>query len=129
MPIEYTIDHDRRLVIARGCGALTSDEMFAYQHDVWLCPDVAGYDELVDMSAVEQIVAPSPQRIAQLARLRQMDDPARRSKFAVVAPQDLAYGLGRMYQTQRSMETQSTKEVRIFRTMREALEYLGVKDR
>jgi hypothetical protein len=130
MPIDFTIDHDRRLVTARGRGALTTDELFAYQRDVWLCPDVAGYDELVDMSAIEQIVAPSPQQIAQLARISaEMDDPRRRSKFAVVAPQDLAYGLGRMYQTHRNLESHSTKEVRVFRTLSEALEYLGVKDR
>ena len=39
MPIDFTIDHDRRLVTARGRGALTTDELFAYQRDVWLCPD------------------------------------------------------------------------------------------
>jgi hypothetical protein len=129
MPIDFAIDHDRRLVTARGRGVLTADELFAYQREVWLCPDVAGYDELVDMSNVEQIVAPTPHGVAMLAReSAAMDDPTRRSKFAVVAPQDLAYGLGRMYQTHRSLESNSTKDVRVFRTMREALEYLGVKN-
>ena len=55
-----------------------------------------------------------------------MDPPHLPSKFAVVAPDDLAYGLGRAYQTHRSLEVRSTKEVRVFRSLGEALDYLGV---
>jgi hypothetical protein len=53
MPIDHHIDHDRRLVLAEGHGTVSADEIFRYQSEVWSRPDVAGYDELVDMSRVE----------------------------------------------------------------------------
>ena len=62
----------------------------------------------------------------QLARLSAaMDAGAPPSKLAVVAPQDLAFGLGRMYQAHRDLESRSTKQVGVFRTMAEAQAFLA----
>jgi hypothetical protein len=36
MPIESEIDHERRLVTARGRGTLTHEDVFGYQRDVCL---------------------------------------------------------------------------------------------
>jgi hypothetical protein len=126
MPIEYRIDHERRLVIAEGSGTLTDQEVFGYQREVWSRTEVAGYDELVDMSRVEKIALPSNERMQELARLSAgMDPPSSSSRLAVVAPTDLAYGLGRMYEAYRGLENRSTKQVEVFRSMDEALAYLG----
>lgn len=126
MPIEYRIDHDRRLVIAEGSGTLTDEEVFGYQREVWSRSEVAGYDELVDMSRVEKIALPSNERMQELARLSAgMDSPSSSTRLAVVAPTDLAYGLGRMYEAYRGLENRSTKQVQVFRSMDEALAYLG----
>src|SRR5262245_8116208 len=79
VPIEYTIDHDQRLVVARGRGIFTAADMFGYQREVWSRPDVTGYDELVDMTDVERIAArvPAGPRILELAReAAAQDDPA-----------------------------------------------------
>jgi hypothetical protein len=70
MPLEHRIDHRLRLVLARAIGTLTDDEIFAYQREVWSRPDVAGYDELVDMSDVEHVAVSSTHRVAELAALR-----------------------------------------------------------
>jgi hypothetical protein len=129
MPIEYEIDHARRLVIARGKGVFTDVDAFGYQRDVWSRPDVVGYDELVDMSAVEAISIPLPAgpRIQRLASTAAGQDPsALASKFAIVAPDSLAFGLGRQFQTYREMDARSTKEVAVFRTLPEALAFLGI---
>lgn len=126
MPIEYRIDHDRRLVLARGSGHFTAEDMFGYQNEVWSRPEVAGYSELIDMRPVEKIVHPSPQRIKDLAAVSaQMDAPLGNSKFAIVASDHLAFGLGRMYQAFREMDERSTKKVATFRTMEEALHWLA----
>src|SRR5262245_53934509 len=111
MPIDYQIDHARRLVTARGCGVVSYQEIVEYQVTVWSRPDVAGYDELVDMTAVEDIAQPSTEKVRELASLSTVMDGGRPSKFAIVAPQNLAFGLGRMYQTYRSLEGFGTKEV------------------
>ena len=88
MPIEYSIDHGRRLVIAKGRGTLTDRDVFHYQREVWSQHAVSGYNELMDMSAVEHIALESVGRVLQLARTSAgMDSPSQRSKFAIVAPQ------------------------------------------
>ena len=126
MPIEYQIDHVQRLVRATARGTFTDRDAFGYQRAVWSRSDVAGYDELMDMSGVEKIELPSPNRVMQLARLAAgMDVEGPPSKFAIVAPENLAFGLGRMFQVHRGMEDGSTKQVGVFRTLADALAYLG----
>ena len=95
MPIEYRIYHERRLVLAQGRGTLADGGVFGYQREVWSRPDVAGYNELMDMSEVDHIALPSANRVRGLAQLSAgMDGSSVRSKFAIVAPSDIAFGLG-----------------------------------
>jgi len=125
MPFVYRVDHDARMVLAVGTGVITDADVFGYQKDVWSRPDVAGYDELVDMSLVTEIVVPSGDRVRDLATLSAtMDDKTAKSKFAIVAPADVAFGLGRMFQAYRELDRRSTKEVGVFRTKRDALAFL-----
>jgi hypothetical protein len=113
--------------MAKGYGTLTHEDIFGYQRDVWSIPELAGYDELVDMSHVEHIALPSTERIRELARLSAgMDACSLASRFAIVAPTDLAFGLGRMYATYRSLDDRSTKQVGVFRSQEAALAFLGV---
>jgi hypothetical protein len=48
--------------------------------------------------------------------------------MAIVAPEDFAFGLGRMYEAYRGFEPAGKKEVGVFRTLREALEFLGLEN-
>jgi hypothetical protein len=127
MPIRYRIDHEQRVVLAAGFGEFTDEDVFGYQKEVWSRGDVAGYHELVDMTQVKHIVLPSPDRIKQLASLAaSMDDPQKKSKFAIVAPAHLSFGLGRMFQMHRESDERSRKEVGVFRTLEEALGFLQI---
>jgi hypothetical protein len=128
MTIEHRIDHGRRLVLTRAFGTMTDEEIFAYQREVWSRPDVAGYDELVDMTEVEHVAVPSPDRVRRLARLSAAMDAPGLSKFAIVAPRDLEFGLGRMFAAHRELSIRSTKQVSVFRSTRSALAWLGVTD-
>ena len=128
MPIDYRIDHQRHLVVARVHGTVTDQDVFGYQREVWSRPEVAGYDELVDMTRVQEIGLPSADRVRDLASLSaSMEHTPGGTKFAIVAAQDLAYGLGRMYQAYREMESRGTKQVGVFRTLAEAQAFLGVE--
>jgi hypothetical protein len=128
MPIEFSIDHERRLVRAKGHGIFTDEDVFSYQRDVWSRPELTGYNELMDMSEVRQIALPSIERVRDLAKLSaSMDAEKSWSKFAIVAPSDLAFGLGRMYEMYRDLQAQSTKQVCVFRTLKEALEFLDTE--
>ncbi|HEY6110342.1 MAG TPA: hypothetical protein VIV56_15690 [Gemmatimonadales bacterium] len=129
MPIAYTIDHALRLVTATGRGELTGDDIFGYQTEVWSRPDIGGYNELMDMTNVERIDLRSVDHIKQLAELSaSMDPAAAQSKFAIVAPGDYAFGLGRMYESYRRLEGRSTKRVGVFRSMTEARAFLELDD-
>jgi hypothetical protein len=124
MPIEYRVDSSGRLVFARGFGALTDSDVFGYQKEVWSSPDVAGYDELIDMTNVDSVVLPT--KAWELASTSAHDDlTSGGGRLAIVAPQDWAYGLGRMYETYRDLDPKSTKRVAVFRTLAEALAFLG----
>jgi hypothetical protein len=128
MPIRYNVDHGRKVVFAEGSGTFTDADVFGYQREVWSRPDVLGYLELIDMTAVERIEQPTPERIEQLAELSaEMDAVSRSARFAIVAPTTIAYGLGKMYQAMREMQHRSTKEVGVFRTREEALAFLGLE--
>ncbi len=128
MPIEYFIDHNRRLVLGKATGILCSEDLFKYQREVWALPEVKGYNELMDMTAVENVVSPNSENIKILADLSaSMDETTIATKFAIVAPENLLFGLGRMYETYRSLNPKSTKEVCVFRSMHDAMEWLGNK--
>lgn len=128
MPIPYEIDHNRRLVVAKPHGVMTDTEVFEYQQQAWSRPDTCGYNELIDMTAVTRIELVSGDRVTELAKLSSsMDPPALSSKLAIIARSDFHFGLARMYQARRETAAQSTKEVRVYRSRREALEWLGVE--
>jgi hypothetical protein len=83
------------------------------------------------MTAVSEINFTTPNGISKLANLSSsMDAPTSPSKFAIIVTTDLHFGLGRMYQARREMAKGSTKVIRVFRSRREALEWLGfsIKD-
>jgi len=129
MPITYRIDHVLRLVDAAGHGTFTDEDVFGYQRTVWSRPDVSGYDELMDMTDVKGIVPPSVERVRHLASVAaEMESSSSHSKFAIVAPTDIAFGLGRMFQAFRESQGEGTRNVRVFRTKDEAMVFLGITD-
>ena len=129
MPIEYRIDRERRVVIAVAKGALTSEDFFRYKREAWTQPGVPGYDELLDLTQVTGIVDPSVEEIRKLAQLSvSMDPPDTPSRFAIAAAKEIIFGLGRMYEAYRSLQPGSTKTVTVFKTLPEAMEFLGLKE-
>jgi hypothetical protein len=97
MPLAHRIDHRRRLGLTRATGTLTGPEIFAYQREVWSRPDVAGYDELVDMTDGQHVAFESVERITALASVSASTDARSPSpRFAIVAPRDFEFALGRM---------------------------------
>jgi hypothetical protein len=126
MPIEYHIDHGRRLVLASASGKLTAEDFFNYQRNVWSLPEVRGFNELVDMSKVEEILSPTYEKISELAKLSaDMDDRTIATKFAIVASDTFAYGIGQLYEAFRNVNPLSTKKVGVFRNIQEAMDWIG----
>lgn len=127
MPITYEIHHDRRLVHARVTGTLTKDDAFDYQRDVWSRAEIRGYNQLVDATEMGHVDIPFPSAdsMRELAALAAgMDDPAAKTRFAIVAVSAFVYGLARMYATYRALDPRSTRVVNVFRSVDEALAWL-----
>jgi hypothetical protein len=125
VPLDYRIDHEQRLVRVTASGVITADTLFEYQKEAWSDPAIAEYDELADMSGVEDVQAPLPENVSALAGFSaRMDTSAKPTKLAIVASDDLLFGLGRMYQAYREMKPGSNKEVAVFRSMPDALAWL-----
>ena len=128
MPITYDIDHNRKLVHASVNGTLSKDEVFAFQREVWSDPAVRGYNQLVDASAMTNVDIPFPSAdvMRELSGLAaSMDDPGVKTRFAIVATSALAYGLARMYATYRGLDPRSTRTINVFRSVEEAMAWLG----
>jgi hypothetical protein len=129
MAITYCIIHPRRLVVATSREALTDRDLFDYQTTVWSRKDVAGYDELVDTTDVVTIVRASAERVRDLASLAaRMESSNSNSKFAIIAPSDLAFGLGRMFQAMRGFAGGNLRQVEVFRTAEEAMSFLELDE-
>jgi hypothetical protein len=128
MPIEFQIDHDRRLVSAKAVGKLAAEDLIRYQREVWSLPEVRGYDELIDMGGVGEIVSPDLHTIKDLVALSaDMDDREVATKFAIVASDTFAHGMGQIYGLLRNINPRSTKKVRVFRTVRDARDWIETK--
>jgi len=128
MPIEYHVDHGRRLVLISASGKLTEEDIFNYRRKVWSLPDVRGFNELVDASKLEEISSLTIEKISELAKLSaKMDDNTISTKLAIVASDTFLYGMGRLYEAFRTVNPKSTKKVSVFRTMQEAIEWIEEK--
>jgi len=128
MPIEYHIDHGRRLVLASASGKLTAEDFFNYKRNVWALPDVRGFNELMDARKLEEILSLTFEKISELAKLSaNMDDNTIPTKLAIVASDTFLYGIGRLYETFRNVNPKSTKKVSVFRSMQEAIDWIEEK--
>lgn len=126
MPLTFEIDHPLRIVFAQASGVLTPQDLFSYQEQVWALPEFRGYDECVDMSGVTMIVDATEKNMQALAALAvRSDDPMQPTRLAIIAREDLHFGLARMYGSYRSMHPSHSRQVGIFRTRDEALRWLS----
>jgi hypothetical protein len=127
VPLVYRVDHYAKVVVAAGFGTVFDDDVFGYQREIAARTDIVGYHQLIDMTHVKHIALPHVDRVADLAaEAAKMDAKHGAAKFAIVAPGDLAFGLGRMFKASRELLSSSTMEVGVFRTMEGALNFLGI---
>jgi hypothetical protein len=127
MPLVFRLDHEARVIVTAGYGTLTDEQVFDYQRQISSLDAAIGYDELVDMTHVKEIALPSTDRVRDLAVVAAGADAKRgSSKLAIVAPGDLTFALGRMFQSNRELDPRTTRTVGVFRSTREALSFLRI---
>jgi len=77
MPLRIRVFAEQHLVLATGHGKVTDDDIFRYQHEFWTRRDVAGFDEIVDMTQADEFDIPTPERLQELAEVSAGLDPPR----------------------------------------------------
>ncbi len=126
MPMTYTVDSEHQLVKARIFGVLVADDIKKFVAERSTREEIQGFDMFVDLSDVESIDYQSPAQLIDIVRVATKgDNKHRRSKMAIVVGSDSDFGLSRMYQSYRDSQPGANRELRIFRTMEEAMAWLG----
>ncbi len=127
MPIDYSIDHDHRLVSVRAWGVLTDAELTAHAERFTSDPQATlGYDQLADFREVEDFDAVSAEAVRAGARsLNAFEQDAHGVRLAILATEAAAFGLSRLYELERG---DSPVEIRVFRDEEEARSWLQRPD-
>lgn len=121
MPVQFTIDVARKLVISTYSGEISESDFFGVASRIKAHPDFdPRFSELVDFSGVTGGAIPTS-ALQAIARQESVYNPS--SMHVVVVPQDHLFGLVRMYQ----VYAEETKpNVVAVRSMEEACEVLGL---
>jgi hypothetical protein len=119
LPITYTIDLERRLVICTASGLCTADDVLGLHAQIVEDADFdPTYAQLVDGTAITQTtVTPS-----QMRALAEESPFSLESRRALVADSPLGFGLSRVYQIVRTLR--GDRQIRVFRSRGEAMAWL-----
>ena len=127
MPITYQLNPDERLVILVHAGVVTDDEFMSFYEALF---EDTRFDEsfnlLVDLRRAESSVRSAAilNKFANFIR-RQYESSTAAPKVAVVAPEDISFGLARMYE---AFSKEVPWEFEVFRAIEAALAWLGLSD-
>lgn len=124
MPIDWTIDHERRLVHIRLHGTVTREDVHGAVVALLGPDDVAGFDHLTvfEPGATLPLDGAALREIVRRHRHHADDRPPR---VAVVPSSKLGYGLGRM--AGALGEIRGTVDLRVFEDAAEARAWLDVE--
>jgi hypothetical protein len=119
MPFFYKIDKERKLVMSTAAGELTKDEVRSLQDQLRKDPDFdPNFSQLSDLTHVTAMNITGAE-MQELAERTAFSPKARR---AVLASNDLAFGLALMFEQIR--EAKGDHGIRVFRKLEEALDWI-----
>ena len=122
MPARYEIDKERRLVITTATGVLVVADALAHQENLRKDPQFdPTFSQLMDLTQVMEYKI----GLDDMLSLTQRRIFAPESRRAIVVPDDLSYGLARMFEMLR--ENAGEFGIRIFRNRAEALDWVVPK--
>jgi hypothetical protein len=132
MPATHKIDHELKLITTIWSGVAIDRELYEallnYQQEIKTQPGLETYNEIVDFSEATSFKL-TPDGIVKLAGLAARKDvKGVKTKLAIIVRIPLAYGFGRMYEVYRSLVPNSFKDVGVFKTYSEAMEWLKSPD-
>jgi len=125
MAIKYEIIEDKRLVIAKGTGVVTGEDVI--RHLGALAADeryVAPMKKLIDYTSIDDIRQSSEEIIILAEKKDSLKEKFAGERCAFVAPKDLFFGIARMFDAHIYNTDIKTQ---VFRRMEDALKWLDVE--
>lgn len=124
MPIHFRFKPEHRLVISVWSDKVGATEAGDAYRKAMHSPDwVGGFDEIADVrnADLSALTASVFMEVGQLTEELVPEGEVQRT--AVIATEDFAYGMSRMYQ---QLNAETREAVKVFRTAEEAATWLGV---
>jgi len=119
MPAEYQIDRAKGIVFSRAHGVTTAADYTAHGQRLRADPDFRpDHRQLWDLSGITK----SNVAFDELSEMARIDIFAPTARRAVLARNDVSFGLARMFQMLR--ETKGETGIRVFRDRDEAMRWL-----
>ncbi len=128
MPANHHIDNKAQLIITTWEGEAHDAEFIEaikkYQNNIQNHPDNINYNEVVDLSNVTgmKLTTEGIKNIGLIASTTDHIEVNR--KLAIIVNSNLAFGLARMYEVYRSFSKKSHKEICVFKTKKDAFEWI-----
>lgn len=127
----HHIDHDAKVILTSWEGIANDngiiDALDNYQKNIQNHPEYIDYNEIIDTTHASSIKL-TPKGINTLGTLASKTDPNQpNKKLAIIVNSNLAFGLARMYVTYRSFSLKASKDIRIFKNEKDALDWVKNK--
>lgn len=128
MPAIHRIDDKAQLIITTWEGDATDVEFInaikKYQTDIQNHPDYIHFNEVVDLTYISGMKL-STEGIKNIGKIAAATDNLEiNRKLAIIVNSNLAFGLARMYETYRSLTSNSHKEICVFKNRDEAFAWV-----
>lgn len=122
MPIDYRIDSTLGIVFTTATGTLTNQELIAHKRRLQEDPAFrAGMGQLSDVRGVDRLDVTTDGVVQFAQHDATHAGTLERSKLAIVATEDVIFGMARMYPTRTSSHRPN---VGVFRSLDEATAWL-----
>jgi hypothetical protein len=123
MPMSYTLDPSARLIRAVGAGVLTDEDVMEHRRTIAADPRITSQmREISDVRNVTDFQVTVAGIRIMIATDVKMRTSGGMRRLAVVAEDNVAYGMSRMYQT---LGEPNIRSVGVFRDYKEAEDWLA----
>jgi len=125
MPIDYDIIEDQKLVLAKGIGTVSGDDVIRHLEE--LSKDdryIAPMKKLIDYRLVDDITILSGDALTIAQLKSNLSSVFKGEKCAFITPGDLTFGTSRVHQA--LIDSSSDLSTEVFRTAEEAMGWLEV---
>jgi len=128
MPAKHYIDDKVNLITTTWVGDATDigflEALEEYQKNIQCNPDYINYNEIFDLSKVDNIRVTISGMINIGRAASSTDHLFSHKKLALIVSSNIAFSLAKTYEFYRNMGIRSCKKIRVFKNESEAIEWV-----